>query len=74
MRTEPSKKMIRARQLRMQQKSLDEVAAAVKVTRQGARYLIKMSDRFFKPKIGNYKSYKKYVRGKNGRESGLSAP
>lgn len=73
-RKEPSDKMIKARELRLQRKSLDEIGEKLAVTRQGARYLLLESDRFFEPKIGTYKDYKKVRKYLDAREPSLQAP
>lgn len=70
MRTKPSEKMLKARNLRLARNTLEQIAEKIGVSRQGARYLLKMSDRFFVPAIGDYRSYKRYV---SARKQSLSA-
>lgn len=61
MRKSPSKKMIRARSLRKKGHTLDEIAAVLKVTRQGAQWLIRRSDDFMAPpELGNYYGFKAF--------------
>lgn len=64
--------MLRVRRLRKKGLTLDEIAERVKVTRQGARWLLQRSDDFCAPPVlGSYKAFKelKYERNKSVHSS-----
>lgn len=66
MRLEPSPRMLRARKLRKEGLTLQEIAEAMIISRQGARWLIKRSDDFLAPPhLGEYKQFKKWQNARN---------
>lgn len=55
-----------ARAMRKKGATLQEIAEYMKITRAGARWLIKRSDDFLgPPQIGNYKDYKRWIHERN---------
>ena len=61
MRKVASKKMIKARSLRKRGMTLQQIAEALEITRQGARHLIMRADKFLGPPfLGSYAGFKQY--------------
>lgn len=65
--------MIAARSLRKKGRTLDQIAAALGVTRQGARYLLGASDKFATLKLGSYKDFKKYMKESDEGDTSLQS-
>jgi orotate phosphoribosyltransferase-like protein len=71
MRKKPSRKMLRARAMRKKGCTLDEIGKELKVTKQGARWLLGRADELCgMPHLGTYWAFKRFLNeGKKGIRS-----
>lgn len=57
MRHKPSKNMLRARKLRKQGKTLEEVGFEMGITKQGAKYLLQCGDKWLVPPLSTRQNF-----------------
>lgn len=57
MRHKPSRNMLKARKLRKQGKTLEEVGEEMGITKQGAKYLLQCGDKWLSPPLSTRQNF-----------------